>query len=184
MFLEIVIVLVGIVQGILAMLNKRSNWLVYALQMAMLVVFSYTNHLYGDMFQNGAYLIICIISWFIWSPNGNSSRISVLTNQQRILLTLLTISLTLILGYALQSTDDPLPFVDAFTTTTTIVALFLMALHKLETWVMWFVNDIAYMYQYFNLPDQAIYLFGLYVVWTVMAVFSFIKWRKIYLSYD
>ncbi len=184
MLLEIIIVLVGIVQGILAMLNKRINWLVYAGQMVLLVVFSYINHLYGDMFQNGAYFIICIISWFVWKPGGNNEKISTITNFERILTCFIIISLTVVLGFVLKSTDDPLPFVDAFTTTTTIAALVLMSLHKIETWVVWFVNDIAYMYQYFNLPDQAIYLFGLYVIWTLMAVFSFIKWRKIYLSYD
>ena len=36
------------------------------------------------------------------------------------------------------------------------------------------------MYQYFNLPDQALYLFALYVIWTVLAVATFINWLRIY----
>lgn len=182
--LEIAITLIGIAQGILAMLNKRINWLVYTLQMVLLVVFSYYNHLYGDMFQNAAYFLICIVSWFIWKPGGHNERISVLDKWERIWVSIMTVLGTVVLCIALKSTDDPLPFTDSFTTITTIVALFLMSLHKIEAWVVWFVNDLAYMYQYFNLPDQALYLFGLYVVWTVLAVFSFIKWRKIYMGYD
>ena len=92
--------------------------------------------------------------------------------------------MTAVLGYFLAKTNDPLPYVDAFTTVTTIVALVLMALHKLETWVVWFINDLAYMYQYFNLQEQAIYLFFLYVIWTIMAVISLVKWKRIYIDYD
>lgn len=182
--LEIIITIIGIVQGVLAMLNKRSNWLVYALQMILLVVFSYTNKLYGDMCQNAVYLLFCIISWFMWSPKNETHKISMLDNKERVITGIIIIACTLVLGGVLKSTDDPLPVVDAFTTTTTVVALFLMAMHKIESWVIWFINDIAYMYQYFNLPDQALYLFGLYVIWTIMVIFSFIQWRKIYLAYD
>ena len=182
--LEIIITIIGLIQGVLAMLNKRFNWIVYAVQMLLLVIFSYTNHLYGDMFQNGTYFFVCIISWFIWKPGTNTGKISILTFRERLHVLLLTIIGTIIIGIALNGTDDPLPLVDSFTTVTTVVALLLMSLHKIEAWVVWFINDIAYMYQYFNLPDQALYLFGLYVVWTMMAVISFFKWRKIYLSYD
>ena len=182
--LEIAIVIISLVQGVLAMLNKRINWLVYALQMVLLVIFSYYNHLYGDMFQNAAYFLICIAAWFIWKPGSYNEKISVLDKWERIWVSIMTVLGTVVLYIALKSTDDPLPFTDAFTTFTTIVALFLMSLHKIEAWVVWFVNDIAYMYQYFNLPDQAIWLFGLYVIWTAMAVASYGKWRKIYMGYD
>ena len=182
--LEIIITLIGILQGILAMFNKRINWLVYAAQMVLLVIFSYINHLYGDMGQNVIYFIVCIISWFAWKPGSKSEKISTITNEGRIFILVSTLLVTAVLGYFLAKTNDPLPYVDAFTTVTTIVALVLMALHKLETWVVWFINDLAYMYQYFNLPDQAIYLFFLYVIWTIMAVISLVKWKRIYIDYD
>lgn len=182
--LEIIIMIIGLIQGVLAMLNKRFNWIVYAVQMVLLVIFSYINHLYGNMFQNGAYFFVCILSWFAWKPGGKSEKISTLTNEGRIFILVSTLLVTGVLGYFLAKTNDPLPYVDSFTTVTTIVALVLMALHKLETWVVWFINDLAYMYQYFNLPDQAIYLFFLYIVWTIMAVISLVKWQRIYIDYD
>ena len=56
--LEIIITILGIAQGILAMLNKRINWIVYAVQMALLVIFSWYAKLYGDTLQNFVYFFI------------------------------------------------------------------------------------------------------------------------------
>ena len=180
--LEITITILGLIQGVLAMLNKRINWLVYAVQMVLLVVFSWFAHLYGDTLQNFVYFFICVIGWFMWKKDSPAEKITVGTSFNRIMWFIIIATLTLAGGFTLSATDDPLPYVDSFTTATTIVGLLLMMAHRLETWVIWFFNDIAYMYQYFNLPDQAIYLFGLYVVWTIMAVVSFINWYKIYKS--
>ena len=41
-------------------------------------------------------------------------------------------------------------------------------------------NDIAYIVEYYMLPDQAVYLLALYIIWTVMAVFSFLNWTREY----
>ena len=178
--LEIIITVIGIVQGILAMLNKRINWLVYALQMILLVVFSWYAKLYGDTIQNSVYFFFCLAGYYSWKADNPADKIITCSWISRIWWLFICIVVWIAGGKALSITDDPLPYVDSFTTVTTIIALILMVEHRLETWIVWFFNDIAYMYQYFSLPDQALYLFGLYVVWTVMAVASFINWYRIY----
>jgi len=40
------------------MLNKRSNWIFYILQMIFLIIFSTLNHLYGDIANNSIYLVM------------------------------------------------------------------------------------------------------------------------------
>lgn len=84
-----------------------------------------------------------------------------------------------ILKSHLQGTNDPLPHIDSFTTITSIIATVLMTCRKVEAWILWFVNDIVYVIQYWMLPDQAFYLMCLNVVWTGLAVYSYIKWVKI-----
>ena len=44
--------------------------------------------------------------------------------------------------------------------------------------VIWFCNDVAYIIEYALLPDQAVYLLALYIVWTVMAVLTYINWSR------
>jgi len=180
MTFEILATVLGLIQGVLVMLNKRSNWIVYALQMVALVIFSYQAKLYGDMLQNVFYFFFCLFSWWMWKEGGLADKIKLLCNRER-LTTLGFVAVgTVVGGICLSNTDDPMPFTDSFTTITTLVGLFLMSLRCVEAWVVWLVNDIAYMYQYFYLPDQALYLFGLYVIWTIFAVVTFINWMIIY----
>ena len=56
MIFEIGATAFGLIQGLLVMLNKRSNWLFYILQMIFLIVFSTIYHLYGDITNNIIYL--------------------------------------------------------------------------------------------------------------------------------
>ena len=44
--IEIGATILGLIQGILVMLNKRSNWIFYVLQMLLLIIFSIYNKLY------------------------------------------------------------------------------------------------------------------------------------------
>ena len=49
---EVCATIFGLIQGVLVMYNKRSNWIAYVIQMAFLIVFSAFNHLYGDVVNN------------------------------------------------------------------------------------------------------------------------------------
>lgn len=177
---EILATILGLIQGVLVMLNKRSNWLVYAAQMVALVIFSYQVKLYGDMLQNIFYFFFCLFSWWMWKEGCIAEKIKMLSNKDKLITLGFIIGVTTISGLCLSNTNDPMPFTDSFTTVTTLVGLFLMSIRRIEAWIVWFVNDIAYMYQYFNLPDQALYLFGLYIIWTVLAVATLINWLRIY----
>ena len=175
---EILVTVLGLVQGVLAMLNKRSNWIVYALQIAALVIFSFYAKLYGDMVQSAVYMFICLFSFWAWK-NSSLEKTTHIGLKCGIGITVITAISTFIGGKILSQTDDPMPYVDSFTTVTTVIALLMMTAHKVECWIVWLINDIAYMYEYFNLPDQALYLFGLYCIWTLMAIFSYINWNRI-----
>ncbi|MCM1053091.1 MAG: nicotinamide riboside transporter PnuC [Ruminococcus sp.] len=178
MLLEIGATILGLIQGVLVMLNKRSNWIFYVLQMAFLIVFSILNHLYGDVVNNAIYLVMGIIGFILWNKS-NTSKITSASVKEKIIYTLIIILGTLGVAIVLANTDDPLPYLDAFTTVSSLVATYYMMKKKIDTWIIWFINDIFYAIEYFILPDQAIYLFALNVIWTVMAVGSYFNWKKL-----
>lgn len=179
MFLEIGATILGLIQGVLVMLNKRSNWIFYILQMLFLIVFSIINHLYGDVINNAIYLVMGVIGFILWSETSDSSKITSANIQEKIIYTLLIVFATIGVGLILKQTNDPLPMLDAFTTVSSLVATYYMMKKKIDTWIIWFINDIFYAIEYFILPDQALYLFALNVIWTVMAVMSYINWKKL-----
>lgn len=179
MVFEIGATILGLIQGVLVMLNKRSNWIFYILQMIFLIIFSLLNHLYGDVANNIVYLVMGVIGFILWNKSKNTNKITKARYKERIIYILVIAIGTIGISNMLSKTDDPLPLLDAFTTISSLVATYYMMKKKIDTWIIWFINDIFYAIEYFILPDQALYLFALNVVWTFMAVGSYINWNRI-----
>lgn len=179
MFFEIEATVFGLIQGVLVMLNKRSNWIFYILQMIFLIIFSALNHLYGDIANNSIYLVMGVIGFILWNNSKESNKITKASTKERIIYILLIVLGTIILSTVLKKTNDPLPVLDSFTTISSLIATFYMMKKKIDTWIIWFVNDIFYAVEYFILPNQALYLFALNIIWTFMAIGSYINWNKI-----
>ena len=178
MFLEIGATIFGLIQGYLVMINKRSNWIFYILQMLFLIIFSFINHLYGDIFNNSIYLIMGIVGFILWDRN-NKLKITNTNIIEKIIHISIIAFGTVIVSLILRKTNDPLPILDAFTTVSSLVATYYMVKKKIDTWIIWFINDIFYAIEYFVLPDQALYLFALNIIWTIMAILSYINWKKL-----
>ena len=179
MIFEIGATVFGLIQSVLVMLNKRSNWIFYILQMLFLIIFSTLNHLYGDIANNSIYLVMGVIGFILWNNKKESNKITKASAKERIIYILLIALGTIILGNVLKNTDDPLPILDSFTTISSLIATYYMMKKKIDTWIIWFINDIFYAVEYFILPNQALYLFALNIIWTFMAILSYINWNKI-----
>ncbi len=177
--MEIIATVLGLIQGILVMLNKRSNWIFYILQMIFLIIFSIINHLYGDVLNNSFYLVLGFIGFIEWGKDKETNNISNVKNKERIIYIVLIVMGTMVSNQVLKTTNDPLPLLDSFTTISSLVATYYMIKKKIDTWVIWFINDIFYAIEYLMLPNQAIYLFLLNIVWSIMAIGSYINWNRI-----
>lgn len=177
---EIMTTLMGLIQGALVWANKRSNWIFYCLQYVFLGVFSYISHLYGDVTNSIFYFCVGVAGWILWNKDKEERPIRKCSNMERVIYSVIIVFSTVIVYFILKNTNDPLPFLDAITTTTSYVATFYMVTKKTDTWILWFINDILYVIEYWLLPDQALYLMVLNVIWTGMAIGSFITWNKIY----
>ena len=66
-YVEIGATIFGLIQGLLVMLNKRSNWIAYIIQMLLMVVFSFSMNLYGDLINNVIYVVLGIVGFIIWN---------------------------------------------------------------------------------------------------------------------
>ena len=177
--MEIIATILGLIQGVLVMLNKRSNWIFYILQMIFLIIFSAINHLYGDVINNTFYLIFGFIGYMYWSKKIITNKIRTAKYKEKIIYITIIILGTIILSMFLKKTDDPLPLLDSFTTISSLVATYYMVKKITDSWIIWFFNDIFYAIEYFMLPNQALYLFALNIIWSFLAVGSYINWKKL-----
>ena len=174
--LEILSTLFGLLQGYLAMKNRRSNWIAYIAQMACLFFFSMFSRLYGDVANNFAYLIVGVAGFYLWGRE--EMCVTSCRAGERVAYILIILTGGFLLFLILGRTNDALPLLDAYTTVSSFVATYYMVMRKTDTWLIWFVNDIIYMIEYASLPKPAPFLTALNLIWTVMAVASWFSWKK------
>ena len=143
-----------------------------------MIVFSGAKRLYGDVVNSAVYLALGVIGFAIWNKK-DPRDIRACGAKERVVCCLVTAAATFLVFLLTKRTDDPLPLLDSFTTVSSFVATYYMMTKKIDTWIVWFVNDIFYAIEYFIVPGQALGLFVLNLVWTGMAVLSYRQWKKI-----
>jgi len=138
---------------------------------------------YAGMALQLYYLIISIYGWWNWIYGGksDSGKSKLLVSRTRRILWInlfcLNLLLTFLIYYLLSRyTDSPIPFGDAFTTSLSIFATWMLARKKIEHWLIWIFVDLVSASLYFY---RGLYLtVFLFVVYTVMAIAGFYEWQK------
>jgi nicotinamide mononucleotide transporter PnuC len=171
----------GLIQAVLIMFNKKENWIFYNSYIIAFLILSIIFKLYGDVFENAIYIVLGIIGTMSWykAKTNKDSKVSYMNKKERIIAATIMLVISMVMYIYLKTTNDPQPMLDAITTSMGLVATYLMAKKKVEAWVIWFIDDILMAIIYFLIPEQPIYLLALNIIWTLLAVGSFIAWHKL-----
>jgi len=138
--------------------------------------------IYGDMLLAFGYAFSAIYGWYNWKYGGTDKtelEISTLSWKYSLSLLVIAISSINILAYYLQSsTKSNVAYLDASTTVLSIMAQWLICQKKIETWILWFVADLLYVYLYIykGINFHAI-VAGIFVL---LAIAGFYRWRQMY----
>ncbi|MES2730431.1 MAG: nicotinamide riboside transporter PnuC [Bacteroidota bacterium] len=139
----------------------------------------YQNKLYSDAGLQIIYIILNFYGWYQWYSGDNKKQLHVSRTPSSLIpiLTGLGLLTAGFLGYGShQYTDASLPYLDAATTATSLVAQWMLAKKHLENWLIWIVVDIIYVGMYFYkelYPTAALYFFL-----TLLAVQGYVQWKK------
>ena len=183
--LEIITSIFGLIQSILIMLNKKENWIFYLLNISALIIFSLTAKLYGDVLENSIYLLIGLFGLFSWYSKNISSKIIKnneihwMTSKERIIYFFIFIVISVLIYLWLIHTDDPLALLDAITAGLSFMATFTMATKKVDSWIYWLVDDVLMAITYYLLPDKALWLMSLNIVWIFLAIATIYSWSRL-----
>jgi nicotinamide mononucleotide transporter len=85
--------------------------------------------------------------------------------------------ITIALGYTFQKLfGSAMPYLDAFTTSFSLIATYLIARKVLSNWIYWIIIDAINIFLYWNrdLKMSAV----LYLLYTVLAMWGYFSWRK------
>lgn len=152
---------------------------------ALFVYVFYVTKFYADMGLNFYYLGISIYGWVYWKKGKQKNKdkdklpITLLKPQLGFLLLGICIALFVVITYILKfHTDSPIPYLDSFTTSLSIVATWMLARKILEHWLLWIIVDTTSVALYIYKGLFATTL--LFAVYTGLAIIGYLAWRKEY----
>ena len=181
--LELFAVFMNILSVIYA---KRNSVLVYPTGLIGTGIFVYllfNFSLLGDMIINFYFVIMSIYGWYYWAQKKegkfihNVSRVTVNEYYLSIIIAVISlISIYLVYDF-FGKWNSWTAYVDSLTTAIFIIAMWLMARRKIESWIFWFIGDIITipLYFYKGLTISSIQ----YLIFSILAILGYISWKKI-----
>ena len=199
--LQIVLETIAALLGIASVwYARKENILVYPTGIVSTGLYAYlllSWQLYGDMIINVYYFIMSIVGWYIWTRKVDATHFTPITkmnkkdNTYAVLIFVMAFSGILMIykfkpyinsgfdvaflnkNYNYIATD----FVDAFTTGTAFVAMWLMAKKRIEHWHFWIVTNIVAIPLYFWFKKHGIT--GIqYIIFLIFAILGIKEWKK------
>ena len=170
----------GIVSVFLSTRQNIWSWPTAIVNVTLYSLVFYGAKLYADMGLQVVYLILSIYGWYQWKYGGNNRTELHVTRAPARLMAIAALTAVVFaafLGAILsRTTDAALPWLDSATTSTSLVAQFMMTRKILENWVIWIAVDVVYvgMFIYKELYLTA----GLYAAFFVLAVAGYRQWKR------
>lgn len=178
--LEWLAVFTGILYVILAAKKSIWCWVFAFVSSSIFVYLCFDAKLYVETVLQVFYVAMAIVGYVMWNANKDEKKFIVtwplgfhLAN------TAASLVFSFGLGYALDIyTDQASPYIDSFTTVFSLAATFMVTIRVLNNWLYWIVIDLVSIYLYFTRGLQLSSV--LYLIFTVLAFFAWIEWRKQY----
>ena len=164
---------------------KKENILVYPtglISTVITVYLLYQAQYFGDMTINVYYSLMSIYGWYRWSKGTATSPLAISrTTPKEKIIGICLFVFTLLVTYGVyqifEYTLEIPNYIDIFTSGLFFTAMWYMALKKIENWTLWIIGDcIAIpLFAYRGLGMLSLQ----YLLFTVLAVFAYIEWKKI-----
>ena len=178
--IEIVAAVFGVVSVFLSTRQNIWSWPTAIVNVGLYIFVFFGAKLYADTGLQVVYVVLNAYGWYHWLYGGkNRTGLAVSRTPARLGVLLVGIGLaaTAVIGTLLaRTTDASLPYIDSMTTSTSLVAQWMMTRKLLENWLIWVAVDVVYigMYIYKSLYITAI----LYFVFLVLSAMGYVQWRK------
>ena len=179
---------ISLVSGMLGIcsvvLGAQGNILTFVFGFAQVATYTYLcciERFYAEIAINIYYFITMIYGVYCWRNRLSNNSLQVQTRRLSIKLLawgmLLIALFSWLTGWLLERfTDDPQPYMDAFTTVPAIAAQLLMVLAYREQWYLWLVVDVLAVVMWFRAENYC--MAAQYVFWCVNCIYGYIQWTR------
>lgn len=188
--LEIIAVAFGILSVWFA---RQAKLLVYPtgiISTTIYVAICYKIQLYADMGINLFYTGMSIYGWYVWTRKGDNNKprpIRWNTPKQQVTgFIMIPVLFFLILGLIWFFMRDEangymntyVPYVDSFTTSIFLIAMWYMAQKTIENWIYWIAGNIISIPLYF--AKGLVFTSFQFTVFLALAIMGLINWISMY----
>lgn len=166
--------------------GKLSAYLFGLVNSVLYAIISFNAHLYGETMLNAIYYVpMQFVGFYVWNKHMNSETKEVekrhMDMKGRLLLLIVMIAATYVYGLFLRSIGDAMPFVDSFTTVSSVIAMIISVKMFAEQWWIWVAIDVFSVYMWWcNFKTGGDNMATL-LMWTVYlgnAIIMLVKWEK------
>ena len=179
----------SLVSGLLGIysvvLGAQGNILTFVFGFAQVGTYTYLcvqERFYAEIALNIFYFITMIYGVYVWKrrlTDDDSLQIQTRKLSKRLtpVLIISVVLLSLLVGWLLQRyTDDPQPYLDAFTTVPAIVAQLLMVLAFREQWYIWMLVDVLALIMWLRAGNYC--MAAQYFFWCANCVYGYLQWTR------
>jgi nicotinamide mononucleotide transporter len=204
-YIEVFGAITGIIYVFLEIRQSTWLWPVGILTSAVYIWVFFTSKIYADMSLQGYYLIISILGWYWWTrgekgrrgeweqrrsersnnhtivEKGETQKEELEVTRLKLKTGLVLVIVFVILYVAMylvltRLTDSPVPVRDAFITSLSIVATWMLARKIYEHWYLWIVVNFVSAVLFFTRGLYPTVI--LYVVYGIMSFVGLVEWKK------
>ncbi len=176
----------GVACVVLTGKGKLSAYLFGLINCVLYAIISYKAKLYGETMLNALYYVpMQFVGFYVWKKNMNSETHEVkkkhMSNKERLIYLMVMIILTVTYGLILKQLGDAMPFIDSFTTVTSVIAMIIYVKMFSEQWWLWTFVDIFSVYMWwcnFRAGSDNIATLLMWAVYLGNAIIMCIKWEK------
>jgi len=180
---EVTGTVLGLIYIVFSIRQNILTWPVGLLSSFFYIAIFFSSQLYAAMGLQVYYAFISIYGWYYWKKDrkietSNHIAFVKLTGKSLwIKILVVEIILFVSLYFILKNlTDSDVPVLDALTTSTSIIATWMLARKLLENWIVWILTDFVCIFLYLQKGLWPTTI--LFTVYTIMAFVGYFEWRK------
>lgn len=166
--------------------GKLSAYIFGLVNSILYAIISYQATYYGETMLNALYYVpMQFVGFYVWAKNINPQTQEVIKRRmkcsQRLLLILSICTATVVYGYVLKYLGDSMPFVDSFTTVSSVFAMIISVKMFAEQWWIWVAVNVFSVYIWaidFASGSDNIATLLMWIIYLGNSLIMLIKWEK------
>ena len=178
--LEAIAVIFGIVSVYLSTRQNIWSWPTALINVSLFSALFLRSGLYSDTGLQVVYFVLSVYGWYEWLYGGagrTAIAVSRTSSRTWVVLGGLAVIMWALLGtITSRLPGTALPYVDAATTTVSLIAQWMMTRKLIENWLIWIAVDVVYVGMFIF---KGLYLTAFnYGIYLALAVFGYLAWKR------